>query len=1477
MRFLQIKLFGFTPVLLFLAKQSLWAEPLISATASSSYQGRQPSQAVNQSGLKDGAHDNSLQTSWHSGIEQGNCWYRVNLNEVRPIRWMKLWNLNWAPYTDRGIKQADIYWSAESEPGNPVDNPSQWTLAVENQKFTRASHWADYGRNKDRRMPNIVDLGSIKARYICLKIDSNFTKTGQGYFGISELAFSDEPFEDVTPITDPLNEGPTLDLLSKPTTISNNQRFLAPKGAWDLKKYQFVEFNLHNSGSTPATVSCWIFSPDGWGGLGSCPVDSGVTFLEPGERAKVRIDLHARFLGENEENYCKVIDASKINYAEIVYQLRPKENASPIKVEGIKAIGVNRSKDHDQSQRLLVPEIEDGPPAPRKRVKKDRHVLYLPSDWKAGRKYPIIIEYPGNLFYNQFCYSPGLTEYGRLGWGLTKELGDPEIAGDGFIWLNLPFISPSDKEQISGWGSPKKTIDYCLSAIDDVVKNYGGDPDAVIFTGFSRGSLAANYIGLRAPEMAGLIRAWHRTPVRRAPSNKGGWHNMYAGHNHRIDHQYQGQMVFPRGVVKMGPRAHVDCGYLEDRPIALEGRKWLKDVLAPELAPLRNQKYNIWPQPDGSLHIANVEGGGFEIFRPEFAGIFSANKPVPKGVKWKHPVYNLAGWKIGEKTTADLFQLGEILKLVNPEIKRDGERIVWSFDHQHFHLEAIVTLPKGNAEPRIDYIASVKTGGYFTFAYTGAPSAKQKDIARLWQPLVWDGRRLPEQSFLIPDDHCSIPGCLVEKDKRTVGVMADPWQFPYEMPHSRNRKFGVALRNAQGEAQALVFSPFPGTNSRFKEGEKHQFRIQLLSRPTDLSTTFEYVATNICGFHDQRENTLTTLNETLENMSDYALGEWAKFDTKNKSSYYPDAKGTVKNVSCLHPLGIASVTDEPRFFDEQAVPIMEYLLSREKFLFAISEEGLGHGQSPSMNLNGPAMPVSELTALHRISRGNSRVFLKHAEQLYPEDRMLNMKWVTKGATWQRSLALYRATGEKKWLDDASTKADQYIRERVHTAPVEFSEAGDGTFFEYMTPWWKELYELYLETGNPEHLKAAHQGARRYAQFVWFYPSVPDEDLTVNPRGLSPRRGRPDDDGLIKTPKETVPAWQVSDQGLICEGNGTVQRLGILIATHAPIFLRIANDTGDDFLRSIARSAVIGRYANFPGYHLNTRFSTTTEKPDFPLHPYETLKPTTSMHYNHILPMVSLVIDYLISRTYDLSNGEIDFPSEFAEGYAYLQGRIYGSQPGRFYDESNIWPWMPHKLLTVDNRQVNYIAGRGENKICLAFTNTSGRPLEKISFKLNPACFQNMEKGTLVARVWRDNKPDLQTIDIKNGRGDITLSPKGITAICITGITPKVSFHLPKKKSEPVALKNNGAKTLANCHVDASILDFGPGKRWLYVFLRSKNGKPNLESVTLKTEFNDSAKQLTDQNFPFEFSVPLPDKTTKVDFSVTAISSEKTHD
>lgn len=912
-------------------------------------------------------------------------------------------------------------------------------------------------------------------------------------------------------------------------------------------------------------------------------------------------------------------------------------------------------------------------------------------------------------------------------------------------------------------------------------------------------------------------------------------------------------------------------------PAFFECRELVDFVLAqsPEAGAhrlIRNEAYDIRPHQDGSLHVVDLESEDSDVFRPEFTIIYSEEKPTATKVKWERPVYNLPAWKRGGDAILDVFEIGETIRLENPEVEISDHRILWDFDHERVRLQATVTLPEGQTEPLIEYKATVKQAGWYTFAYSGAPASGMDEVTRLWQPLVWDGRRLPEQSFLIPDEQCSIPGCLVESGARTVGVMADPWQFPYEMPNGRNRRFGVTVRNHDGKAQPLVFAPFLGADTQFSPGDEHEFRVQLVSRPAKLSQTFEHVARNICGFQDQRENTLCNLNNTLENMADYALSEWAHFDHANKSSYYPDAKGTVKNVSCLHPLGIAMVTDEPRFFHEQSVPIMEYLLSREKFLFAISEEGIGHSQSPTMNLDGPAMPVSELAALHRISGGQAGVFRNEAGRLYGQDRMLNMTWTTPGATWQRSLWLYRISGDRKWLKDAIGKADQYIAQRIDKQPTDFTEAGDGTFFEYMIPWWKDLYELYQDTRDPKHLAAAHEGARRYAQFVWFYPSVPDGTITVNPRGLASRRGRPDDDGLYEVAKETVPNWQVSDQGLICEGNGTVQRLGILIATHAPFFLRIAADTGDTFLRDIARSAVIGRYANFPGYHLNTRFSTAQEKADFPLHPYEHLKPTTSIHFNHILPHTNLIIDYLYSRCYDLSEGRIEFPAEYAEGYAYLQGRIYGSESGSFYHHESVRPWMPPRVVEVGDTDVNFISARSENGdgFYLALMNSCDRALEEVSVRLNPDQFEEFPTR-MEATVWVDNEAQVKPIPVRDGQFTVSLSPKGITAVHLPSVQPRLEFQHEFGEAPEFTLENRGMGEIAGGKVEASVLSFGPELRWFYAWLRSDQGDPNIAGLKLNITFDSGETiELTDEDFPHEFHVDLPESVKHAEFALTPL-------
>ncbi len=164
------------------------------------------------------------------------------------------------------------------------------------------------------------------------------------------------------------------------------------------------------------------------------------------------------------------------------------------------------------------------------------------------------------------------------------------------------------------------------------------------------------------------------------------------------------------------------------------------------------------------------------------------------------------------------------------------------------------------------------------------------------------------------------------------------------------------------------------------------------------------------------------------------------------------------------------------------------------------------------------------------------------------------------------------------------------------------------------------------------------------------------------------------------PEEKAPAWRLSEIGLTPESSGTATgHRGIFMANYAPWMLRLGYYTKDSFLVNVAKAAVIGRYRSFPGYHINTERTTAYEKVDFPLHEH-TDQSVNSFHYNHILPMASMLLDYLVTDAFVRSAGKISFPTEYMEGYAYLQSYMYGVQKGSFYTQKEAQLWMPARLL-----------------------------------------------------------------------------------------------------------------------------------------------------------------------------------------------------
>ena len=254
---------------------------------------------------------------------------------------------------------------------------------------------------------------------------------------------------------------------------------------------------------------------------------------------------------------------------------------------------------------LNVPAVTSTEPGPGQRVLRylnscDEpnlyYSLYLPTDWEPGKEYPLIVEYPGNGPYkNTFGdQCSGRLEDCNLGYGIS--------GGQGMIWICLPFVdteSKPHKQQLQWWGDVEATVDYCKSAVNQVVERYGADPDQVFLAGFSRGSIACNFIGLHDDDIASLwagfichshydgVRNWgypnsDRTSALERLKRLQG-RPQWISHEMSIDDtrdflKQSGESI-NGALVALPYRNHTDTWVLRDLPERKKIREWMQEVL----------------------------------------------------------------------------------------------------------------------------------------------------------------------------------------------------------------------------------------------------------------------------------------------------------------------------------------------------------------------------------------------------------------------------------------------------------------------------------------------------------------------------------------------------------------------------------------------------------------------------------------------------------------------------------------------------------------------------------------------------------------------------------------------------------------------------------------------------------------------------------------------------------------------------------
>jgi hypothetical protein len=872
-------------------------------------------------------------------------------------------------------------------------------------------------------------------------------------------------------------------------------------------------------------------------------------------------------------------------------------------------------------------------------------------------------------------------------------------------------------------------------------------------------------------------------------------------------------------------------------------------------------------------------------FSPAFAVLYNAADPAmalkPAGIKKVE--YNVLTWKVGDSAkadfkqkkvnasmagdgfddrilrtkagwrTANIYNAGERTVLQVKELKQKGDTVFFGYEtSDRFALTAWL-ITNAKPYPLLKYSFKALQPGYYSVGYTGAPALEQNKAAGIWQPLIWQEKRIPDAAYCTPAFMATLPATLVYDGANTVGVLASPEQIPFQpLPMLNNSRFGVSLLNEQKLLQPQLYAPLPGGYlSQMTAGVTFDFSLYLVTEANNITGTYQKIAKDLFGFGNYRRNDIASLNTALDNIVDYSLSQYAWFiDSLKGCAYSTDVPGAVKNVSSLNPLELALVRDDSVMFEKRAYPLMEFMLSREKFLFSL--DSTQKIQSPSRKLKGPIAPLSELVALYNVFGRKNEFYLQMAQKEYNNTRVRNMNDKESGKNWINAMMLYKATGDKNTLQTAIAGADKYLQQRISTPQTAFNDPLQGSYFFWptFTGRWIEFLQLYELTGDKKYLEAAQKGGREYCLFTWMCPRIPDSLITVNKDGKAPMYWYLKSKGhkQMYYPEEKAPAWRLSEIGLTPESSGTsTGHRGIFMSNYAPWMLRLGYYTRDTFLINVAKAAIIGRYRSFPGYHINTERTTAYEKFDFPLHAH-TDQSVNSFHYNHIMPMAGMLLDYLVTDAFVRSNGSIAFPSEYMEGYAYLQNNMYGVQKGNFYTQKEVQLWMPARLLNIENVEFNYISARKGDQLLLAFTNQSSKPVTT-KVTINPSLVKCSHRSVIVSYT------DKQKPVLKDSSFTVRVEANGITALAITPVQTRSSFQ--EKLLSADAVRTNDYVKLNTGNTHAMLFQLGKYDRRLYVYLEDDDNKYK-QAILTYTCKDGKEKQMVDQAYPFEFTAPIPD-------------------
>ena len=811
----------------------------------------------------------------------------------------------------------------------------------------------------------------------------------------------------------------------------------------------------------------------------------------------------------------------------------------------------------------------------------------------------------------------------------------------------------------------------------------------------------------------------------------------------------------------------------------------------------------------------------------------------------------------------------------------------WTLDNEDYPLVSIDFTPAKD--------------GYYTIAAWEGKAFEFEDFEYALAPFRVQYKRMPKDPTLLHEQYLFTPMgtyTLYENNEYcaqpvTKGIVFDPSWIPQRWVYKDTGILGVSMRQADGLHRGTAFAPVMGMpESNMPAGSTYNMRVRMVSDVADWFENYSNTVTNLFDVDDYRENYVNNLNTTIFNtralMLDDKYGGWDPYD---KAHYNMEGSNETSVANSMQALQSYLLSEDTEMLERRAIPTLANTLTRGHIHF--NRIGVGHGFWANQTEPDPiGKPVSGFNAnviggMYEMTRGGVPYLLNYGLEKGQTEVTNSYGSI---AAFSNDLTMYRYTGEQKYLDTAIQKADKFLQDTVYAEATELPAWNTFIYISYY-PNLASLIDIYEVTGDKKYLDAAEYVAEWMTTALWV-PGVDGEKKTApvlvndvetlssrfhygsetndgfwwaGPKQM--RVGREDikdtthNNDIIESRTREVEGWLPSRVGLGVEQASTFSNSSnIVMQSFVGDFMKLAAYTGNEFLATAARNAIIGRFRSYDGYY-RYAFMTYNQESNYPVDGPD----YTGIYWHHIPPYLAMLEDFIINQTFAWSDMNISFPSLRQQGYAYFNSNQYGHEPGKFYDETEMWPWLAENTVHPDSIQIDWMAARKDGVTGIAFMNEDD-VATTTTISLGDQ-FGKDKNYTGTATLY-DKSGKIGTVDVVDGKFTLTIPAKSLQA---------VKLNIASVKA-PSYASINYSKTEAE--IGGTVSDHKSGRGYTlqmsgdnyhaYVYTTYK--PDTIKSATLTYTVNGKKNTETATVYPFEFIVRVDDVDAafEYDLSVTKL-------